>query len=308
MKTTNRSNPKAYLKVLGHLGALLTVIAWGSSFVCTKVLMEDGGFTPVATYVYRFALAYLFLLPFPFRQMRARSLRDELQLALCGICSGTLDFILENYALTMTTTGNVSLLSGISPIFTAILMSIVFKTALNKGVIIGSIIAIVGVGCVIFAPSIAQGLGLEINPKGDLLALMAAVSWAIYSVAAKRLIPLYSTLFITRKMFFFGVITAIPLLFFEKEPNHLQLLFDFSQPQFILNILFLVCICSLMAYVFWNESMKVIGAVATNNYLYAQPIVTMVLAWIVFSEPVYPLGYLGCVLIVGGLILADKMK
>ena len=308
MKTTHRSNPKAYLKVLGHLGALLTVIAWGSSFVCTKVLMEDGGFTPVETYVYRFALAYLFLLPFTFRQMRARSLRDELQLALCGICSGTLYFILENYALTMTTTGNVSLLSGISPIFTAILMSIVFKTALNNGVIIGSIIAIVGVGCVIFAPSIAQGLGLEINPKGDLLALMAAVSWAIYSVAAKRLIPLYSTLFITRKMFFFGVITAIPLLFFEKEPNHLQLLFDFSQPQFILNILFLVCICSLMAYVFWNESMKVIGAVATNNYLYAQPIVTMVLAWIVFSEPVYPLGYLGCVLIVGGLILADKMK
>lgn len=303
---TKAHGSKKYQKVLGHIGALMTVIAWGSSFICTKVLMDDGGFTPVETYVYRFALAYIFLLPFTFKKIFSNSWRDEIQLALCGICSGTLYFILENYALTMTSTGNVSLLSGISPIFTALLMAAVYKAALNKGIIVGSLIAIVGVACVILAPSIAQGLGMEINPAGDLLALSSALSWAIYSVAAKRLVPLYSTSFITRKMFFYGVLTALPILFLEPAPHHLAELFSLSQPTYLLNMLFLVLICSLMAYIFWNESMKKIGPVAANNYLYAQPIVTMVMAWIVFSEPVYPLGYLGCLLIVGGLVLADK--
>ncbi len=296
------------MKILGHAGALLTVAAWGTSFVSTKVLMDEGGFTPVETYVYRFALAYILLLCFTFRNLRSHSWRDEVQLALCGICSGTLYFILENYALLLTTTGNVSLLSGISPLFTALLMAAVFHTALKRGVIFGSVTAIVGVGLVVMAESIAKGAGFQINPAGDLLALASALSWAIYSVAAKRLIPLYSTVFITRKMFFYGVLTALPLLLLSNQPYHLAELFSLSKPTYLLNMLFLVVICSLMAYVFWNESMKLIGPVATNNYLYAQPIVTMIVAYFIFGEKVYPLGYVGCALIVGGLIMADKIK
>lgn len=308
MQDTRRKGGVNYVKILGHAGALLTVIAWGSSFVFTKVLMEDGGFSPVETYVYRFAMAYLFLLPFTMKKIFARNLKDEVQLALCGICSGTLYFILENYALTLTTTANVSLLSGISPLFTAMLLAIVFHTGLKRGVIWGSLIAIAGVALVILAAPLAMGQGLKINPAGDILALTAAVSWAIYGVAAKRLIPLYSTLFITRKMFFYGVVTALPLLLVGHEPLHLGLLFDFSHPQYLLNMLFLVLICSLMAYVFWNESMKAIGAVATNNYIYAQPIVTMILGALWLHEHIYLLGVVGCLLIVGGLALADKLK
>lgn len=308
MQANKRRGGVGYVKILGHLGALLTVAAWGSSFVFSKVLMDQGHFTPVETYVYRFAMAYIFLLPFTFRRMFSHNWKDELQLALCGICSGTLYFILENYSLTLTTTANVSLLSGISPIFTALLMAMVFHTGLNRGVIWGSLIAIVGVALVILAAPLAQGLGLKINPAGDLLALSAAVSWAIYSIGAKRLIPLYSTLFITRKMFFYGVLTALPLLIMQKAPSHLGLLFDLNQPQYLLNMLFLVLICSLMAYVFWNESMKAIGPVATNNYLYTQPIVTMILGAVWLHESIYILSVVGCFLIIGGLALADKLK
>ena len=47
-----------YLVILAHLGALITVTFWATSFLSTKVLMERGGFTPVEMYVYRFAEAY----------------------------------------------------------------------------------------------------------------------------------------------------------------------------------------------------------------------------------------------------------
>ena len=99
------------------------------------------------------------------------------------------------------------------------------------GVILGSIIAFAGVACIIFS----TGEGFEIRPTGDLLALSAAMSWAIYTIAVKRLSPIYSSLFITRKLFFYGVVTALPLLIMQQAPMHIAALFDFSRPQFGFN-------------------------------------------------------------------------
>lgn len=297
-----------YLKAIAHLGAFLTASAWGASFLCTKVLMTDGGFSPVEMYVYRFAFAYILLLVFTFRKIFSNDWRDECLFLLCGVCAGSLYFITENYALQNTSTANVSLLGSISPLFTAAIMALVFRTKVGAGVVIGSVIAFLGVACVIFS----NGEGFVIKPTGDLLALSASLSWAIYSIAVKRLIPLYSGLFITRKLFFYGVITALPLLFWQHsltgQPYHLALLFDFSRPVFGLNFLFLAVFCSLLAYLIWNEVMRILGPVATNNYLYLQPLVTMVAAYFVLGEQIFPLGYVGCVLIIGGLIVADKLK
>ena len=293
-----------YLKGVGHLAALITVVAWGGSFISTKVLMEDGGFTPVEVYVYRFALAYFLMLALTFKKILSNNWKDELQFLVCGVCAGTLYFLTENYALKFTTAGNVSLLSAISPIFTTLLMAIVYRTRITKGVVAGSIACFVGVALVILSPAIALGLGFEIHPFGDLLALTCAVSWAVYSVAVKRLLPLYNSFFVTRKLFFYGVLTAIPLFAFQKTPYHFAELFE--TPKYLLNLLFIVIMCSVAAYLLWNEAMKLIGSVSTNNYLYLQPLVTMVAGWFFFGEQIYLWGYVGCALIIVGLILADR--
>lgn len=296
------SNHSAGLKLLGHLGALITVCAWGSSFVFTKVLMEDGGFTPVEMFIYRFFAAWLILFLFTFRKLKSNSWRDELTLAICGMCSGSIYFILENYALQNTATGNVSLLGSISPLFTAMLMAAFYGQKLKIGVVTGSIIAFVGVTCIIFS----SGEGFEIHPAGDLLAVCASLAWAVYSVLVKRIIPLYNSFFITRKLFFYGVLSAVPLLLAQNEPYHFAELFDIWHPKYLLNFLFLVVMCSVVGYLIWNEAMKILGPVSSNNYIYLQPLVTMVLAYFVFDERILLLGYIGCVLIIGGLIVSDK--
>ncbi|MDE6804777.1 MAG: DMT family transporter, partial [Muribaculaceae bacterium] len=105
-----------------------------------------------------------------------------------------------------------------------------------------------------------------------------------------------------------GVLTALPLLLLQHAPYHLHLLFDFSQPQYIMNLAFLALMCSAAAYLIWNEVMKILGSVTASNYLYLQPIVTLVAAYFVFGEHVYLLGYIGCALIIGGLVIADKLN
>lgn len=296
------------LLIITHLTAVVTVICWGSSFLATKVLMETGGLKPVEMYTYRFIAAYLILLAITFRHILSNNWRDELTFLLCGACAGSLYFITENYALQNTTAGNVSLLASVSPLFTAFLLAVFFRTKVKVSVIIGSIVALVGVGFIICS----HGEGFVIKPKGDLLALCASLSWAVYTIAVKRLIPLYSTLFITRKLFFYGVLTSLPLLFnvvpMDQIGSHIALLFDFSKPMFFSNFAFLVVMCSVLAYILWNEVMKKLGPVASNNYLYGQPLVTMFAGALLLGEHITLFGYIGCVMVIGGLILSDKLN
>lgn len=301
-----KKSSKALLLI--HLMAVITVICWGTSFLSTKVLMLDGGLKPVEMFSYRFAAAYLVLLAITFRHIRSNNWRDELTFMLCGICAGSIYFITENYALQNTSTGNVSLLASVSPLFTAFLLAVFFRTRVKIGVIIGSIVAFAGVGFIIFS----HGEGFVIKPKGDLLALCASLSWAVYTIAVKRLIPVYSSLFITRKLFFYGIISSLPLLFCvvpaDQIGAHIVKLFDFSQPLLFSNFMFLVVMCSVVSYLLWNEVMKKLGPVSANNYLYGQPLVTMVAGALLLNEPITTFGYIGSALVIGGLVLSDKFR
>lgn len=304
MKGLSVNLRSSYFKMLAHVGAIVTMGAWGTSFLATKVLMIEGGFTPIEMFIYRFACAYLLILLITFKKIFAHNWKDELQLCICGMCAGTIYYVTENYALQNTTTGNVSLLASISPLFTTALMAIIYKARITAGNIIGSIVAFAGVACIIFS----NGEGFEINPKGDLLAICASLSWAVYTIAVKRLNPIYSSLFITRKLFFYGVLTALPLLIAQDAPLHIGLLFNPEFPQFFFSFMFLVIMCSVVGYLIWSEVMKVLGPVTANNYIYMQPLVTMVAAYFVLDEQIFLFGYIGCALIIGGLILADKLK
>ena len=300
LSQTSRTSSK---KILAHLGALLIMSAWGTSFLSTKILMVDGGLSPAEMYIYRFGFAYLLLLLCTFKRIFSNNWKDELQFAVCGICAGSLYFVTENYALRLTTAGNVSLLASTSPLFTTILIATVYRTKIKSGAIMGSLIAFAGVTCIIFS----NGKGFEIRPTGDLLALSASFSWAIYTMVIKNLNPFYNSMFITRKLFFYGVLSALPLLMIQDVPLRLHIIFDFNNPSFGLNFLFLVVGCSVLAYLIWNETMKILGPVTANNYLYLQPLVTMISAYFVLGENIYFMGYLGCILIVGGLIISDKV-
>lgn len=305
MTKTFKPIPSGTLKLLAHLGAIVTISCWGASFVSTKVLMEQGGFTPIEMFEYRFACAYLLLLLLTCnKRLLSHNWRDEFSFLVCGVCAGSLYFITENYALRNTTASNVSLLASISPIFTTLLCGVFYKMKIKGGVILGSVIAFAGVGFVVFSGSAD---GLEIHPFGDLLALSAAFSWGLYSIVVKRLIPLYNTFFITRKLFFYGILTGLPLLLMQPEDFHLAELFDMSHPEYVSNFAFLVLMCSVVAYLIWNETMKILGSVTANNYLYGQPIVTMVIGVLALGEPLTILGCVGCVLIILGLIVSDKL-
>lgn len=308
MKVTSRKS-----LLFCHLGALLAVGMWGGSFVSTKVLVNNG-LGPVEIYIYRFTLAYLLVLLGCHSKLWANSWRDEFLFLLCGLCGSSIYFIAENNAVTYTRVSDVSMITTLAPLLTALLIGALYKTERpGKWTYIGSGIAFLGVAFIIFKDGFTLHGSEAGSPDvlsatiGDLLALAAAFSWAIYSLVLRKLNVTYTAQFITRKTFFYGLITAIPFWIISKEP--VSSVSTLLRPEVFSNLLFLGIFCSMVSYLLWAWAMGTLGAIKTNNYLYVQPIITMIIAAILFgkADPITLIGCLGCFLIIGGLWLGDYM-
>lgn len=284
-----------------HLGALLATAAWGATFINTKVLLNYG-LSAVEIYIYRFIIAYLFILIICPRPLKSHSLSDELKFLLCGICGNSVYFIAENTAVKYTLVTNVSLIVTLSPIITALIIGMVYRSQRpSKGFMTGSIVAFIGVACVIFNSSFV----MKINPLGDMLAFLSAICFSIYSILLKPLNAVYNVWFITRKTFFYGLITSIPFLIVEPQFVPFKTLLE---PVVILNLCFLGLVASMIAYLLWAQAVKHLGVVSSGNYLYISPIVTLIVSYIVLGEKVTTIGYIGCGLILVGVILSEKLN
>ena len=189
-----------------HLIAILTVAIWGLTFIATKVLINHG-LTPQEIFFYRFLIAYIGIWAISPKHLFADNLKDELWLVAGGVFGGSLYFFTENTALGITQASNVAFIICTAPLLTTILSLLFYKSEkATKGLVYGSLLALIGVGLVVFNGSVV----LKLSPVGDLLTLLAALSWAFYSLVIKRMTGRYPTVFITRKIFFYGVLTILP--------------------------------------------------------------------------------------------------
>ena len=189
-----------------------------------------------------------------------------------------------------------------APLLTTVLALIFLKNVkASAKLICGSLIALAGVAVVIFNGHFV----LHLNPLGDVLALAAALCWAVYSVLIPKMTNRYGAVFVTRKVFFYGLITMLPV--FAVRPWHFPLS-GFLVPQVWTNIIFLGFIASFACFVSWSFAVKKIGALKTSNYVYLNPVTTVVASAIVLNERFTPIAFVGSLLILLGIYLANTAK
>lgn len=289
-------------RLLYHATAFLVVSIWGSTFVFTKLLLL-AGLTPAQIFTLRFIIAYLMLLVFClWRGIRwmADSWKDELLMAGLGISGGSLYFLAENGAMNYTTTTNTSLIVCLCPLFASALISLFYKSqSLNRTQTFGTLMAAAGVVVVVMNGHFV----LHLSPKGDALAFVACLCWAVYSLLMIPANARYDTVFITRKVFFYGLLSMIPYFILRPGLNtHLLL----GQPALLWTLLFLGCVASTLCFLAWNWAMKKLGAVVVTNYVYFNPVVTILFAWLLLSESITVYFLLGTLLILVGMYLSDR--
>jgi drug/metabolite transporter (DMT)-like permease len=306
--------------IICHVIAFLTVVVWGSTFVFTKLLLLNG-LSPALIFTLRFIIAYVLLLAFsvgrawigctshPIRWL-SDTWRDELLMLLLGITGGSLYFLTENEALRHTTTTNTSLIVCACPLVAAVLISLIYRSErLRRIQIIGSLLAVAGVAIVVLNGRFV----LHLSPIGDALAVGANLCWALYSLLMIPANKRYDAVFITRKVFFYGLLTIIPYYIYRPEelPSPLGQGPDLSvllAPAVVGNLLFLGCIASMLCFLLWTWVMRRLGAVVATNYVYFNPVSTVIFASLVLAEPVTPFFVVGSLLILIGMYLADKKR
>ncbi len=283
--------------ISGHLSAILTIIIWGTTFISTKVLLED--FKPVEILFFRFILGMLALLAVCPQRLKGTTYKQEFTFAAAGLCGICLYYLLENIALTYTTASNVGIIISSAPFFTAILTFLFVKEE-KPGInfFIGFAAALTGIFLVSF-----NGSELKLNIIGDLLALFAALVWACYSILTKKLGSYgYNNILVTRRVFFYGILFMVPALFlldFDFKFNR------FADPVCIFNIIYLGLGASALCFVTWNFAVKALGAIKTSVYIYMVPIITTVTSVIIPHEKIFALSVIGIILTLAGSFLSE---
>lgn len=278
----------------GHLCALFCVVVWGTTFIVSRILLAY--YTPTQTMLMRFIGAYVFLW-FLCREWYFQW-RDEIAFLLMSIFSNTLYFLAENTAITLTQTSNVSILVSTAPVITALLLLFLPRgERVTRNIVIGITVAFLGVVLVVFNGSVV----LKLNPAGDFLALSAALCWSIYGMLLKGYSDRFSSILLSRKVMFYGILTTVPILWVEGAPLDLSPLL---RPHLLLGLLFLTLLGSAFCYIAWNTAVSRLGVLRSTIYLYAIPFVTMVSAAVFLHESITPMGVFGTVLIVGGMLFS----
>lgn len=283
----------------GHLAAIITIIIWGTTFISTKVLLQN--FNPIEILFFRFIIGFLTLILIYPKKLKTTGLKQELYFISAGLCGVTLYFLFENIALTYSNASNVGVIISISPFFTAIFANIFLKNErLKLNFFIGFFLSIVG----IFIISFNGSKILKINPIGDILAVFAAIIWSLYSILVKKINAFnYNIIASTRRIFLYGLLLMIPFLFILKFRLDLN---RFKNITSFLNIIYLGFGASALCFVTWGFAVKTLGAVKTSVYIYAVPVITLVTSAVILKENINFAAILGTFLIITGLFISEN--
>lgn len=282
----------------GHAFAFGTILVWGTTFISSTIALRT--LSPVELLTFRMLIAIAVLTAVHPHRLRLKERKHELYLMGAGLFGVTLYFLFENIALTYTNSANCSVIVSSAPFFVALATSLILKEErLSRSFFIGFIIAMTGVSLVSFA-----GRSLQLNPLGDLLCLLAAVSWSMYSVCIRKLEGHgYNTLLVTRRIFLYGLLFLVPVAAvtgFTVTPA------DLLNVDTLVNVLFLGLIASALCFVTWNTAVRLIGPVKTSVYIYLTPVVTIVFARLILKDSIHPLALAGAGLTVVGLVVSQQ--
>ena len=287
-------------KLKFHIIAFIIVCIWGSTLISSKVLMQDG-MREDELFFARMVIAYIGILFISPKKLWSDNWKDEVYMFLLGTTGGSMYFISENYALQYTLANNVSFIVAGSPLFTLLLAYIFTKSIkMTRLIVAGTLLALLGVAIIIFD---GQFGALKVNPKGDLLALLSSFCFGVYCLLMKNVTNRYSPVFITRKVFAYGLLTTLPIFLFMPWQFDLGRL---AQPTILFNLLFLGIVASLLCFALWSVVTKQLGAVISANYIYLSPVATIVASWIVLNERMTMMGWLGSIAILVGVVMASK--
>jgi drug/metabolite transporter (DMT)-like permease len=283
-----------------ELGGSVTI--WGASFVATKIALQEA--SPIMVVWLRFSLGLGVMgvamwlrhpLTLPSKTMMP-------YLALVGFIGITFHQWLQSTALQTTWASTSSWIVATAPIFMALLGWVFLRERMDWIAAAGIVLASLGLALVVSRGEWAELFGGRFGGRGDLLMLISAVNWAVFSTISK---PGLKRLPPTQMMFWviaWGWVFTSIWLWMQGGWRPIPSL---STAGWI-SLLFLGIFCSGVAYLFWYDGLEAVPVVQVGAFLYFEPLVTLIIAAFLLGESINWASLLGGMLILGGVGLVNR--
>ena len=284
-----------------YLFLVLAPLFWAGNFVFGIPLLE--ALPPFGINLVRWVLACLILVPLTlalegrFPRPAPHQWPTLAAMALTGV---VLFNALVYLFLLYTTSTNAALINGTTPILTMVLAAAIGLDHLTGRRLAGALVSLVGVGWIVSRGSLEALIGLSFN-RGDLIMLVAALTWAIYTILLNRmrgaLSPLATLTIVT--------VLAVPPLGVIGGYELMSRPIGTITPMLIVGLIYISVVASVAAFMAWSVGIKGIGAARGSIFLNLIPVFTAVIAVLTLGERIGPVQLIGGSLVIGGVTLAS---
>jgi len=281
----------------------LAVLFWAGNFIVGKYASYYQ-IPPFSLNFYRWFFAWLILLPFTFKEIISKKnyiLENYKFYILLGITSVTIFNSIVYYSLNFTQVISGVLMISTIPVMIMFISSILKIEKTNIFQIFGVICSFVGVVLIITKANFELLVNLDFN-RGDLTMVIAMLSWATYSALLKKRKHELSQLSLLEVIITFGLIFLIPIYITE---YNLGFKINLNKP-FILVLIYVVLFPGLASFICWIKGISLIGPNRSGVFLHLMPILSALMAIIIFKEKFMLYHLLGAIFILSGIILSNR--
>ena len=274
-------------------------MVWGSNFVFGKMLVQD--FSPALLTMLRLLFIVLFLIGLSsykkhFKRVNKSDLLAVLFLGVIGVFINQWSFFVGLQTADPTTS---ALILATTPILTSVLAAIFLKEKLTIRMLMGSIVAIIGIYFVVAKGNLSS---LHID-KGLLWIVITMITFAIMIIMTRLLSDRIDPLTITLYSNVVGLIVSIPFAFLLD--THVHLSSKMSDWSFLIGTAVVV---HGIATLIWNNNIRHVDASKASILSNLEPFVAMIMGLILLYKPITGAEILGSLFIVGGVVLSTYQR
>ena len=288
---------------VAYIFLFFATLFWSGNFLVGKFASQYQ-IPPFSLNFYRWFFAWLIFSPFKIQEIIKK--KDYIQknyryYTVLGITSVTIFNSVVYYSLNFTQVISGVLMISTIPVMIIFISSILKIEKTNTFQILGVACSFIGVVLIITKANFEILINLDFN-KGDITMVLGMLSWATYSALLKKKKHELSQLALLEVIISFGFIFLIPIYFIEYQMDYRIIL----NKNFFIILFYVVLFPGLASFIFWIKGVSLIGANRAGIFLHMMPILSAIMAIIIFSEKFMFYHMLGAIFILSGILLSNR--
>lgn len=280
-----------------YVSVLLAMLIWSCSFLFTQEALRS--FSPVTAVTLRMSLASLFLGLYGMatRQLQMIKRADVWLFLITGFAQPYCYFLCEAFGLTMVSATIASVILSTIPLFSPIFAWLIVRERVSVMNIVGIALSLVGVFLIVF-----EKQEMSVSPLGVILLCISVLAAIIYSSLLRRVPGTYSNVSIvfyvhlSSLMFFYPTFLMFDIKHIGEKPILLSS---------VICIIVLALFASMLGYILFCKSVRIIGVTKANAFCNIMPGVTALAVWIIFGEVLPVIKWIGIIIVIAGLFISQ---